>query len=320
MKTNFRRRQGTLLLLVCLVLSLLSSCGGSDGRIKTDENGFYDYDGYIIKSDYPLDEDSLQKAAGKMQKIYEKYLQNKEINAYFAIVPDKNAYAAGAEDKCSVQIMDYAALTEQMQAQTEFLQYIEISDLLDLTDYYKTDAHWRQEKITDVASRLAEAMDAEVGTDYEEYEEIVASENFVGAYGRQSELDMSGEKLTYLNTAEFADCKVTDCETGSEIAFYDESKATSEENDGYDLFLYGSKSLITIENPNADTEKELILFRDSFGSSIAPLFAESYAKITLIDIRYLPSETLDRFVEFKDGQDVLFLFSTPVLNNSVTMK
>ena len=62
-----------------------------------------------------------------------------------------------------------------------------------------------------------------------------------------------------------------------------------------------------------------MIFRDSFGSSIAPLFAESYSKITLVDIRYLPSEMVGRFVTF-DNQDVLFLYSTPVLNNSVTMK
>ena len=84
-------------------------------------------------------------------------------------------------------------------------------------------------------------------------------------------------------------------------------------------FLTPAKSRITIENPNAATDKELVIFRDSFGSSIAPLFAETYSKITLVDIRYLPSEMVGRFVTF-DNQDVLFLYSTPVLNNSVTMK
>jgi len=54
-------------------------------------------------------------------------------------------------------------------------------------------------------------------------------------------------------------------------------------------------------------------------TGVNSLFAETYSKITLVDIRYLPSEMVGRFVTF-DNQDVLFLYSTPVLNNSVTMK
>ena len=76
--------------------------------------------------------------------------------------------------------------------------------------------------------------------------------------------------------------------------------------------------LITIENPNYKSDRELIIFRDSFGSSIAPLLAGGYAKITLVDIRYLRADLLDRFIEFKN-QDVLFLYSTSVLNHSETL-
>ena len=89
--------------------------------------------------------------------------------------------------------------------------------------------------------------------------------------------------------------------------------------DPYELFLSGALSLITIENPNATTDKELVIFRDSFGSSIAPLLVEGYAKITLVDIRYISSDIVGNFVDF-DNQDVLFLYSTLILNNSVTLK
>ena len=90
-------------------------------------------------------------------------------------------------------------------------------------------------------------------------------------------------------------------------------------NDPYEVFLSGPLSLITIENPTTDTEKELIIFRDSFGSAIAPLLAEGYRKVTLADIRYLPTAVLGEYIDF-EGQDVLFLYSTLILNNSTTMK
>ena len=84
--------------------------------------------------------------------------------------------------------------------------------------------------------------------------------------------------------------------------------------DPYEMYLSGSLSVITIENPNASTDKELVIFRDSFGSSIAPFFVEGYRKITILDARYLSEMMIGNFVEFTN-QDVLFLYSTGVLNN-----
>ena len=112
-------------------------------------------------------------------------------------------------------------------------------------------------------------------------------------------------------------CIVYDYENRVENKIYDMEKTTG--NDMYEIFLGGSKSLISIENPDAKTDRELVMFRDSFGSSIAPLLAEDYAKITLVDIRYLPVERIGNYIDFKD-QDVLFLYSTSVLNHSETLK
>ncbi len=86
--------------------------------------------------------------------------------------------------------------------------------------------------------------------------------------------------------------------------------------DKYNLYLSGPTSIITINNPSSSTNKELILFRDSFGSSVAPLLIENYSKITLIDLRYINKELLQQFVDF-ENQDVLFLYSVPVLNSGV---
>ena len=72
-------------------------------------------------------------------------------------------------------------------------------------------------------------------------------------------------------------------------------------------------------NTNAKEEKHLVMFRDSFGSSLAPLMAEGYSKITVIDIRYIQSGLLGNFAQFEDA-DVLFIYSTVLLNNSQGLK
>ena len=49
------------------------------------------------------------------------------------------------------------------------------------------------------------------------------------------------------------------------------------------------------------------------------MLAEGYASITLVDIRYISPQMLGQFISFTN-QDVLFLYSTSVLNNSETIK
>ena len=50
-------------------------------------------------------------------------------------------------------------------------------------------------------------------------------------------------------------------------------------------------------------------------SALAPLLVSGYAKVTLVDIRYIQSAMLGQFLSI-DDQDVLFLYSTLVLNSS----
>ena len=124
-------------------------------------------------------------------------------------------------------------------------------------------------------------------------------------------------KRQYLTSDLLDACTVYNYETGKTGPIYDLAKGAGK--DPYELFLSGSVSLLTIENPNADTDRELVIFRDSFGSSIAPLLVEGYSSVTLVDIRYLASSRLGGFVDFT-GCDVLFLYSAGVLNNSSTLK
>ena len=136
-------------------------------------------------------------------------------------------------------------------------------------------------------------------------------------YYGQSALPLPADSISYLTSPAIESATAYDYESSREIPIYNMELAVG--RDPYEMYLNGSRSLITIESPNAAGDKELVIFRDSFGSSIAPILLESYSKITLVDIRYLQSSLVGRFVDF-DSQDVLFLYSVPVLNNSETMK
>ena len=166
----------------------------------------------------------------------------------------------------------------------------------------------------DVAAKIGSAMGITVS---DEYETRVLEDDFYGVYFGQSALNLPGEQLPYLTNETLEQCRVYNYENNQTLGIYDMEKA--EGDDPYEIFLSGPVSLLTIENPTADTDKELVVFRDSFGSSLVPLLAEGYAKITLVDIRYIQSEFLGNYIDFTD-KDVLFLYSTVVLTNSETLK
>ena len=278
---------------------------------QKDNNHIYLVDGYAAKMEYPLNIASVNRALGKFQKIYETYLQGNCENIVFALVPDKGYYLAQPNGYLS---MDYETLFSMAQG-LEWAQYVDLTELLRPEDYYRTDTHWRQEKIQSVAQALLAALGREPGQ--EVYTPVNLERPFYGVYYGQAALPMEPETMTILTSDTLEDCIVTNLETGKAAGIYDMEKLTSP--DLYDVYLSGAVSLMTIENPNAQEQKELIVFRDSFGSSLVPLLAESYSKITLVDIRYVSSQMLDAFLTF-DGQDVLFLYSSLILNNSATLK
>lgn len=281
------------------------------GMQKKDNNGIIFSNNYASKLDYPLNMDSLNYAAERIKYIYEKYLKDSNCKVYFSIIPDKNFFISKKE---KIPVMDYDLLIDTMSTRLDFASYIDIFKTLDISDYFKTDTHWRQDKIEDTAIFLMKSMDTPY---YSEYETILLDNPFYGVYYGQSALPLKPDELWYIKNDGIEDCFVFDCETDSYIPVYDMEKAYS--SDPYEMFLSGSKSLLTIENISSETDKELIIFRDSFGSSIAPYFINSYQKITLVDTRYILPDMIGRFFEIKNS-DVIFLYSTSLLNNSNTLK
>lgn len=280
-----------------------------------DTNGLYEIDGYLVKMEYPLHEESIEHASKVFRKIYEKNLQEVSGNIYLSIIPDKNYFLA---EECGALKLEYDTLLNRMVEKTTYMEYVDIFSLLSKESYYKTDVHWRQETLEPVANMLLKAMKGErMSQETVQHDKKMASEDFKGVYAGQWGLPIDSENIYYLTNDTIRQMQSYDGENNREMPVYDMEKLNGE--DYYEMYLGGPLSLVTIENPNVDTEDELIIFRDSFGSSIAPLLAEQYRKVTLIDIRYIQSNVLDRFVDFTDA-DVLFLYSVSVLNNSETLK
>lgn len=268
--------------------------------MQKDNNGLFLKEGHLSNLEYPMNPKMLDHAISVFTKIQEKYLTDNKI--YFGIIPDKNLYIADLK-------MDYKKLSEHMKQGLPFAKQIVIDHLLEVDDYYQTDTHWSQEQIVDVAETIMQSMGNSIS---ETYETHTLDTPFYGVYVGQAALNVKPDKISYLTNDIIKGFQVEGAN-----AVYDMKKSTS--RDPYEFFLSGNQPLITIKNPNNTSGKRLILFRDSFGSSIAPLLAQGYEEVVMIDLRYVSSDLIGKFVKF-EGADVLFLYSTLLLNSSLSLK
>ena len=158
---------------------------------KQDTNGIYIKDGYLCEMEYPMDESSLDRAADIFTSIYKNNIEGTDAKTYLAVIPDKNYFLANNNSALS---MDYNEFYKKMHEKTPFLQAIDIAQTLELTDYYKTDSHWKQECIIDTAASLAEKMEVPFISDF-----VITKteEPFCGVYYGQAGIKMAADEIRY---------------------------------------------------------------------------------------------------------------------------
>jgi len=273
---------------------------------KLDNNNIYLKDNYIFKSEYPTNYSSISNFIKKINLMRDNLTDNN--NTYIMIIPDKNYYL----DSSNFLNIDYSYIYNEINKLN--MNNIDIRDIMELNDYYETDTHWRQEKLDKVIKELSKSM-------YFDYQNITYKENtydkFYGVYYGESAINRKPETITYLTNENISNLRVEYLENKELNDVYNLDNLTS--LDSYEVYLDGASSFIEIYNDNSTSNKELVIFRDSFASSLTPLLTNYYKKITLIDNRYINSSNYLELIEFND-QDVLFMYSTLIVNNSSTLK
>ena len=273
---------------------------------KLDNNNIYLSDNYIFKSEYPTNKQSISNFINKITKFKTNLTENN--NTYIMIIPDKNYYL---NTKNFLHI-DYNYIYQEIDKLN--INTIDIRNIMNISDYYETDTHWRQEKL----DKVVKEMDKVMNFNYQNinYQENIYN-NFYGVYYGESAINRNPEQLIYLTNNNINNIRVNYLENKNLNKIYSLDKLNS--LDSYEVYLDGASSFIEIYNDNSISNKELVIFRDSFASSITPLLTNYYQKITLIDNRYIDSKNYLNLIEFND-QDILFMYSTLIVNNSSTLK
>lgn len=277
----------------------------------SDVNGYFVKDGSEAELLYPTNTAHIESNLSTLEGVRSELFA--DAHAYFALIPDKSVYLDAPLG------LDYGFIR---QTADELLaaESIDLTGALTAEDFYRTDIHWKQENLKAVYELFRERLNPDLPAWETLDAERKSAGDFYGVLYGQAAYPMTPDELNYLTGDWLEGCTLKVIDTGKDAEIYQPEKASGD--DPYDLYMGGEVAMAVLENPNVQNGRELVLLRDSFGRSIAPLLAAGYEKITLIDLRwvkaaYLPQLTQYLPVNGADGRriDLLVLLSGQVLNS-----
>ncbi|MDR3069481.1 MAG: hypothetical protein LBU38_00520 [Propionibacteriaceae bacterium] len=274
---------------------------------QSDVDGRYRSDGQVGQFE-AVRPDSVRLCAEKIATVAASLPGRRH---FYAVIPDKSSYLEDFPGYDPAQVK--TIITPLLSELTE----VDLTSALSSEDYYTTDLHWNQVKLENVASTLGQSMGFNPARGTEQ--KLVGS--FWGTFAGQLALPMPPDQLFYLTSPVIDQIQTgyLNAQTGSfePGLLYQLDRFTGP--DPYDVFLGGPQPLIRLGNPTVSKKRQLVVFRDSFGSSLTPLLLDSYSEVVLVDLRYINSKLLTRYVQIDADADVLFLYSSQVVNHAETL-
>ena len=172
--------------------------------------------------------------------------------------------------------------------------------------YYHTDHHWTSLGSFYAFKELASIFELDdiKKSNYKTYE---VSNNFTGTLAKKTgSIGLKDVIQIYVSNDNY-DYVVTDEGSGKKSCSIYNSSALESSNQ-YDVFLSGNTGLVQIESLN-DSQRHLLLIKDSYANSMVQFLLPFYRTITIIDPRYF-YEDLERIFDLNLITDVLFLYNT----------
>ena len=181
--------------------------------------------------------------------------------------------------------------------------------------YSRSDYHW-QPLAAFYAARIFAEQAGVPFADYDTYE-AVEREGYLGAfYGVNNiwQLEEYPDTFTYYKpeNLDSLTCTFHDTWFGEGYEgdlFYEDNDLAS----SYTVFVGTDETILEIDT-DADNDKTLVIFKDSYGNALVPFLTSSYSKIYLCDNRFFDINSVD-FVNEVGADDVLFALGAASTSN-----
>lgn len=277
---------------------------------KRESNGvFLGEDGVLMEE---LSDDSGKNVAENLEEINNFAARNEGINFYFLLAPnaaqvwkEKLPAFAVTED----QEKQFAGVQQEL---SESIQWVDALGVLqehkDEEIYYHTDHHWTSLAASYVFEGLRDVMQLDE-TYITPLKPYAVTNDFQGTLSAKSGYERRAKETIYAYLPEEGEdtgLVVYDVEAGEKTAsLYDTDKLN--ERDKYGVFLGGNSPLLDIQTVS-DSQRKLLIFKDSYANCMIPFLVSSFRQIELVDPRYYYGD-VQTLIEENDITDVLFLYN-----------
>ncbi|MBD7969364.1 DHHW family protein [Paenibacillus gallinarum] len=178
--------------------------------------------------------------------------------------------------------------------------------------YYRTDHHWTTRGAYYGYQAFADTIGLSP-TPEAALEAKQFSDSFYGTfYTKANQRNITPDHLELLETSlqEYEVC--IEGQNTCKNSFYDLN--AQNERDKYKVFFGGNYPLVTINIPHEEANKDrsIIVFKDSYANAMVPFLAQHYSTIHMIDMRYFRMD-VDEYLEEHHFDDMLLLYSVATI-------
>ncbi len=280
---------------------------------------------YSAKDDYltvtPVKENST---FNNNLKYLGEFVETADVPSYICTVPSSGYIY---DDKLPLNHYEYKdgqiiSKIEDSLGSIENVRVVNITDTFkqlknDEQLYYKTDHHWTSQGAYECYKLLGESMNF-TPTPKESFN-IESCGGFYGTNYSKSGLWLKPSESIelWVNEKRQKNSLRVCVFEGEDVTFSDDCffRDNLKTNDQYTAFLDGNHGIVTISNKNAQTDKKLLVLRDSYSHCLAPFLADNYSLVTLVDIRYYFKPVSD-LVKEQDIDEILIIYSIDSIVNS----
>lgn len=178
--------------------------------------------------------------------------------------------------------------------------------------YYYTDHHWTTYGAYQGYLAYCEAKGL-IPVSLEDVKAETVTDEFYGTiYSKVNDYSHRADTITiYTNPTDSLTVNYTDTEEITDSLYNLDDVS---QKDKYSLFLNNLHTLIEITNETAESDRELVLIKDSYANSMVPFLAHHYKKIYVFDTRYYKQGPSSFIKEHSEVTDVLLLYNMNTLD------
>lgn len=276
---------------------------------------YRDRDGFLVEAPVDFDAAELEKRLNRIARLGEAT----GLTPRLLIVPSTGFVRNDRLPKTLAALYrDEKALTQIAEAPgAEAVPIAGIFRNGGQTWFYRTDHHWTAEgAFAAYEAYMRAAGHVSLPRDAFYHHTI---KGYVGSTRSRSALWLTAPDT--ITVDEPIDCRVRvsfsdDGKTYDSLFFYEHLN----EYDWYPLFLDGNHPVTVIENETAPADAPTILMvKDSFGNTLAPLLVPSYKTIVMVDPRYYKQSTADLCTRY-GADELLFCYSIERIATDLGLK